>query len=602
MKNLFFFFLVFSSLCPSQSFDYDRTFGTYYGPAVTELGGPNNMGYVFFNPLLPNTIYVNGTVYFGQTTLTDAQYNQYVVNSTNYVESNTSYNTLHGVFNSTGNAVLSEYLSPNDSSDEYQWAFDGSGNGIYTKKYDAAADAASSNAWFTTNPNTASSTETKMLFKKDSNGTLLWKTFLPNEVERILQDDSGNIYVQGSTQLQNIGTTGTFQPNYTVVIDPNTNQPKPNTFIAKLSSTGQLLWATYFDINSGVIDIAYYNNHLYIMSNGQHLQMATPGTWQTTPANSALTKMDTATGNRAWGTYIGEPSLTSSYAPTILKVNATGIYFMGIQFFYTGVSSYFATPGAFKASPTGDTDYFLVKMDETGNRVWGTYFGSNGYDHAFNYGQLALTDNAIFVTGASIGQTNNIATPGAYQDTHPVSTSNGTALYFAKFDTMGNQQWCSYYGGSSSPANLNVPVISIYPQGDGHFYLVGATNASTGISTAGTYQPQLPPQTTNFYTGFIARFDYKGELGTNEVTDSKDLQLFDNPNNGNFSLKGDILAKENCKIQVFDTSGRIVYQQNLSKQKKINFDLNGFLTSASYILKVSNSKNKIIKTFKMIVH
>lgn len=584
---------------PAQSFDYERTYGTYYGPATTNLGGPANMGYVFFNPSLPNNIYVNGSVGFGYAPLTDAQYNQYVVNSTNYVESSTSYNTLHGVFSSTGNAALSEYLSPNDSNDEYQWAFDGSGNGIYTKKYNAAADTTSSNVWFTSNPNNATSTETKMLFKKDSNGTLLWKTFLPDNIERILQDDSGNIYVQGSTQLQNIGTAGTFQPNYTVVIDPTTNQPYPNEFIAKLSSTGQLLWTTYF--SQAFMDIAYYNNHLYIMSSGLNSQMATPGTWQSTPTNSALTKMDTATGNRVWGTYIGDPSSTG-YVHTNLKVNATGIYFFGSQFFYTGISSYFATPGAFKATPTGDTDYFLVKMDETGNRVWGTYFGSNGYEHAFNYGQLALTDDGIFVTGASYGQTNNIATPGAYQETHPVSTSNGTALYFAKFDITGNQQWCSYYGGSNSPGNLNIPSISIYPRGNEHFYLVGATNASTGISTAGTYQPQLPPQTTNFYTGYVVRFNYKGELGTNEVTDIKDLQLYDNPNNGNFSLQGDILAKENCKMQVCDASGRIVYQQNLSKQKKINFELTAFLTSASYLVKVSNSKNEMLKSFKMIVH
>lgn len=76
---------------------------------------------------------------------------------------------------------------------------------------------------------------------------------------------------------------------------------------------------------------------------------------------------------------------------------------MGIQFLFTDVSSYFATPGAFKGTPTGDTDYFFVKMNETGNRVRGTYFESNGYDHALAHGQLALTDNAIFVNGASIG-------------------------------------------------------------------------------------------------------------------------------------------------------------------------------------------------------
>lgn len=78
------------------------------------------MGYVFFTPSLPNNIYVNGSVAFGYAPLTYTQYNQYLINSTNYVDSRTLESTIHGVFNSTGNALLSEYLSPNDSNDKYQ--------------------------------------------------------------------------------------------------------------------------------------------------------------------------------------------------------------------------------------------------------------------------------------------------------------------------------------------------------------------------------------------------------------------------------------------------------------------------------------------------
>lgn len=63
MKNLLFFFLAFSSLYPSQSFDYERIYGTYYGPAVTELRGPDNMGYVYFNPSLPNNITLMGMLF-----------------------------------------------------------------------------------------------------------------------------------------------------------------------------------------------------------------------------------------------------------------------------------------------------------------------------------------------------------------------------------------------------------------------------------------------------------------------------------------------------------------------------------------------------------
>src|SRR5690606_7648 len=70
---------------------------------------------------------------------------------------------------------------------------------------------------------------------------------------------------------------------------------------------------------------------------------------------------------------------------------------------------------------------------------WATYFGASasgstiGSDHAGN----------IYISGITTGLS-NIATTGAYQET---IASGERDAFLAKFDTSGQLQWATYYGG-----------------------------------------------------------------------------------------------------------------------------------------------------------
>ncbi len=313
--------------------------------------------------------------------------------------------------------------------------------------------------------------------------------------------------------------------------------------------------------------------------------------------------MDTATGNRIWGTYIGNPAMLSTFAITGIQASANGVFLLGNQFYFGGNNDfYFATPGAFKTQVTGSSDLFLTRLSLDGNRIWGTYFGSDGFEGILGTNPISLAGNHIYIAGSASGEGNNIATPGAFKSTKPNNAVGADNLFFAKFDIDGNQQWCSYYGGPGNNSNVNISAIGIMAMGTDTFYLYGATTATQDIATPDAYQTELSPNNNSTFTNsFLARFDLIAGMGTAEADIAADLQLYDNPNNGNFTLSGNILGKERCTVIIYDMAGRVLHQNLLPKQNTVNINLGGTLTPGNYLVQVNRGKKEKLKVFKMTV-
>lgn len=70
----------------------------------------------------------------------------------------------------------------------------------------------------------------------------------------------------------------------------------------------------------------------------------------------------------------------------------------------------------------------------------------------------------------------------------------------------------------------------------GNLYLWGKTRTTTGYATPnGSYPNQINPQ-SNMPFAFLVKFSPKAnEMAVSEVEDVRDLILYDNPNNGNFT-------------------------------------------------------------------
>lgn len=603
MKSIFKIFPLFLILffLKLEGQEYDRTWGTYMGPAGTSIGPHFSSMQVNFDDM--QNVNIIGQVVTNNN-FNAAYYNQFATTSTGY-DVNEPFNYIWSKISPSGNFLTLNY----DKVDDFMmpsYSSDNSGS-RFGLRYNITGlqGNGTPGTWFSSSA--GSDTQGKLI-KYDANSAVQWETFLPSKSQNIIvrHDDSGNTYIAAQTLLQNNFTTaGVLQENFEVLYN-NDGSLKPNAYIAKLNSSGALIWATYFP--SLAFEMRFHDGSLYILGgsdlNPNGSGMASGNAFQTQKALSSITRIDANTGNRIWGTYYG-PSVPTVFQSSLsMIVNDTGIYVTGDIVDYSGNSNtYFGTSGSHQPTQAGSmsTDVYISKFSHNGNRVWSTYFGGPGEEFcSFSLSTIVSLGSDIIITLVQNSNNNtNLATPGAYIATMPTSAyPNGSNnLMFAKFNPDGVLQWASYYGGPSINIALN-PTISVASPNPDTFYLYGSTLADTGIATPGAAQTA---KLQNERTGFIARFDSRAELSNSEVNLSKDLVLYNNPNSGNFHLAGSVLQKLQCYLKIYDASGRVAFQQKLTKDSRQIFNLEHQLTKGHYFLEVSSESNGKINTFKMIV-
>lgn len=196
------------------------------------------------------------------------------------------------------------------------------------------------------------------------------------------------------------------------------------------------------------------------------LPIATPGAVQLNDTNAE----EDLTGDLSWATYYGDAELDHGYS--VATDHLGNVYLAGS----TESENNIATPGAHQTSHAGGLDAFLIKFDTDGNRLWGTYYGDEENDNAFD----VATDPSgnVYIVGNTESQ-NNISTPGAHQTTH----MNSDDAYIVKFNSAGVRQWASYYGGSNVDFGQSVATDA-----SGNVYLAGFTEGSTTLASIGAHQ------------------------------------------------------------------------------------------------------------------
>ncbi len=249
--------------------------------------------------------------------------------------------------------------------------------------------------------------EDVFIAKFSSGGVRQWGTYYGgNDGEGagwgggICTDFNGNVYITGKTRSpNNIASTGAQQTS---------NAGNNDIFIAKFNNAGQRIWGTYY---GGTAD-DYGKGIKYDMRGSLYLTastfsttgIATTGAFQTTPALSALIKMDTS-GTLVWATY--------HRSANIANIDVRGnICLLGIE-----AAAGYATPGAYKTLPSGSADMLLSVFSAAGNRLYATYYGGTDLEGGFSYWEdqsVACSNNKIFMA-AHTNSTNGISTPGTAQ-------------------------------------------------------------------------------------------------------------------------------------------------------------------------------------------
>ena len=229
----------------------------------------------------------------------------------------------------------------------------------------------------------------------------------------------------GATQSSTISMVNAFQPVKAGLVDG---------IYLKLSKSGNnILRSSYFgNVGQDIIRKAAIVNNILIL----------PGKYSTPayPLGQA----------GVWRVNLTDNTIVKNYFPIQDDYQLTGYPDTLGNIFFTGLGSTsqpdVSTPGAYLGSPYTN-DIFLVKYNQNDIKEWGTYYTGNG---STQLGEMTKdSNNYIYLTGMSSGNTSGIATPGTFQQ-QGGGTGNNDA-FVAKF------QDCTSSGvvSSNSPICTN---------------------------------------------------------------------------------------------------------------------------------------------------
>ncbi len=334
------------------------------------------------------------------------------------------------------------------------------------------------------------------LVKFNADGIRQWATYYggsnSNESYACPIDANGNIYLSGITKSTNaIATPSSYQPNFGGGVY--------DAYIAKFNSDGVRQWGTYFGStgddygynsvldNIGNIYLAGSTSSLSFASTGVHQEIYGGGT-----SDGYIAKFDND-GNLIWNTYCGGDNLDRFNS---IKLDSDGNIWAGGE---TQSTNGIATNNAHQTIYAGGNvllgggDAIFTKFNANGQRLYGTYYGGTGADG----GGIISIDlaNNVYVSGWT-QSLQNIADIDPYQILFGGGTLDG---YITKFNTLGGQQWGSYFGGSSDDA-----IVSSSAYNDGDLLVCGATTSNNAIASPSSVQSSFSGGTT--WDAFLVKF------------------------------------------------------------------------------------------------
>jgi uncharacterized protein (TIGR02145 family) len=301
--------------------------------------------------------------------------------------------------------------------------------------------------------------EDAFLVKFDTSGSRKWGTYYGgSSVEagssiRIINDTI--LFLAGATMSSsNISTSGSHQPGFSGLAD---------AFLVRFDTSGQRRWGTYYgglqyEGNSSIVSDKF--NRLYLSGSTASLNnMATPGSFQPSLAGSTdgyLARFN-IDGQRIWATYYG--GLQEDLIYNLACDDSAYVFITGA----TSSNLNIATPNSFQPNKSGLKDTYLAKFDSTGQRIWATYYGSDGSES----GTAVVT---IGDTQYLLGNTeslNSIATPNGWQ---PVYGGGGMDGFLVKF----------YDCPVPDPANPIIGPASLCSGTTGIIYTTTPVNGASG--------------------------------------------------------------------------------------------------------------------------
>jgi len=216
----------------------------------------------------------------------------------------------------------------------------------------------------------------------------------------------------------------------------------------------------------------------------------------------------------------------------------------------------------------GNNDYWVVKLDLSGNIQWQKSLGGTGDDNAFSIQQT--NDGSYIVAGNSSSNDGDVTGNHGYPD-----------YWVVKLDSSGNLQWQKSLGGS-----LYDLATSIQQTNDGGYIVSGFSQSNDGDVT-GHHGNSCPD-------AWVVKLS-KTTLGIKEQKIYNIVSIYlTNPTNGILNIEN----AENSKITIYNLLGEVVLKTKCNSAFS-TINVSG-LAEGTYIVKVVSEKNIVTKKICVI--
>jgi len=344
-----------------------------------------------------------------------------------------------------------------------------------------------------------------------------------------------------------------------------TGRANSNVYLIKTDSLGNILWTkTYNQGSNGANSVQQTMDGGYIVCG-----YATGGAF--------LIKTDSI-GDTLWfKTYGGT---NQDYGWSVQQTTDSGYIIVG------NTSSF----------GVGFSNLYIIKTNINGDTLWSKTYGGTYYESGYSVQQT--TDGGYIIAGSS----------------ESFSIDSSSKAYLVKTNSTGDLQWSKIYGETG-----NVIATSVRQTIDGGYIIGGYGYFGTGLlniyliktdslgnsgcnqKNAGTIQTSPATQVTNVspvinsdnFTHNTQTIVGNGgivttlctNVGIPEIADMKNVSIYPNPNDGNFSLSYHLSSSKN-ELLIIDVFGRTVYSSVLTSQEGTQNIVVSTLSSGIYYWEV----------------
>lgn len=352
----------------------------------------------------------------------------------------------------TANLEWAKQLSGTDIEVGNSIKIDASGNVYTVGTFQGTADFDPGSGIFTL---TAGGIES-FITKLDAFGNFVWaKKFDVVTLASLAIDNSGDICIAGRF-------------SGTVDFDPNagtfslSSKGSYDIFIAKLSSSGNLIWAASMggvsdELGRSVTTDASGNIYITGFFMGTADFDPGPNTADFTTAgtyDAFIVKLNSS-GTLVWAKTIGGAFTDMANS---IAVDALGNVFVTGTF--DGVADF--DPGTATYNLTGSNDIFILKLGSSGNLIWAKSIGGSSLDE----GNSITTDGSgnVYTTGDFDKTVDFDPGPGTYD----LINHGSSDIFIVKLDASGNFIWARNMGGTNMDIGSSIaldPLGNVYTTG-----------------------------------------------------------------------------------------------------------------------------------------